>query len=176
MDWASPHGLDVLVSSEHGFFVWTPLAIIAIGGVVLLARRREGVRLALSLAAVAAVQAYVTGAVQSWTLAGAFGQRRFVALTVVLVIGLAAVFAAVRARRAVTVLAVATGLCLWWNLGLMVQFGAGMMDRQRLEPAKNAYNTFVTVPQRLPGIAWRYAFERQSFYQSPPADDRREPR
>ena len=35
-----------------------------------------------------ALQVYVGGSVESWTVAGAFGQRRFVALTVLLVIGL----------------------------------------------------------------------------------------
>ena len=29
-----------------------------------------------------AVQIYVSGSVESWTVAGAFGQRRFVALTI----------------------------------------------------------------------------------------------
>ena len=176
MDWTSPHGFDVLVSPAHGFFVWTPLAVVALAGLVLLARRRDGLRLAVPLAAVAAFQAYITGAVQSWTLAGAFGQRRFVALTIVLVIGLSAVFSALRSRRATAAGVVAAAVCLWWNLGLMAQFGAGLMDRQRLEPARNAYNTFVTVPWRLPGLAWRYTFERQSFYTTPTADDRREPR
>ncbi len=176
MDWTSPHGFDVLMSPAHGFFVWTPLALVALAGLALLVRRREGLRLAVPLAAMAACQAYVTGAVQSWTLAGAFGQRRFVALTIVLVIGLSAVFSALRSRRATVAAVVAAGLCLWWNLGLMAQFGAGMMDRQRLEPARNAYNTFVTVPLRLPGLAWRYTFERQSFYTPPTADDRRESR
>ena len=37
-----------------------------------------------------AAQVYVSGAVESWTVAGAFGQRRFVAVTILLVIGLAA--------------------------------------------------------------------------------------
>jgi hypothetical protein len=59
-------------------------------------------------------------------------------------------------------------LCVWWNLGLMVQFGAGLMDRQRLDWRRNAYNTFVDVPRRLPDIAYRYLFERGSFYRQPP--------
>ena len=35
-----------------------------------------------------ALQVYVGGSVESWTVAGAFGQRRFIALTTALVIGL----------------------------------------------------------------------------------------
>ena len=37
-----------------------------------------------------ALQVYVSGAVESWTVAGAFGQRRFVSITMILVVGLAA--------------------------------------------------------------------------------------
>jgi hypothetical protein len=115
----------------------------------------------------AALQVYVAGSVESWTVAGAFGQRRFVGLTVLLTVGLAAVFASVRSRGATALLTGAAILCVWWNAGLIVQFGAGLMDRQRLEPVRNAYNTFVVVPQRLPAIAFRYLFDRASFYQPP---------
>jgi len=48
----------------------------------------------------------------------------------------------------------------------MVQFGAGWMDRQRLNLRAVAYNTFVAVPRALPGLAWRYLSDRSSFYQS----------
>jgi hypothetical protein len=110
------------------------------------------------------VQVYVAGSVESWTVAGAFGQRRFVAMTSPFVIGLA-VFAARLARTRVRAAAAAlAALCVWWNLGLMVQFGAGLMDRQRLDLRANAYNAFVEVPRRLPDIAYRYLFERGSFY------------
>jgi hypothetical protein len=177
MDWTAPHALDVLVSPEHGFFIWTPLAVLALAGLVLLAVRggREAGpsasdtrRLTWLFLLITLGQVYVTGAVQSWTLAGAFGQRRFLALTVVLVTGLATMWTSARPRgaRAVTALAVVLGL--WWNIGLMVQFGAGLMDRQKLEPARNAYTTFVVVPARLPGIVYRYVFDRQSFYRAAP--------
>ena len=36
-----------------------------------------------------ALQIYVGGSVESWTVAGAFGQRRFIALTAAMVIGYA---------------------------------------------------------------------------------------
>jgi hypothetical protein len=37
------------------------------------------------------------------------------------------------------------------------------MDRQKLEPARNAYDAFVTLPRMAPGLAYRYVFDRQSF-------------
>jgi hypothetical protein len=62
--------------------------------------------------------------------------------------------------------AVAVAAACWWNIGLMAQFGAGMMNRQRLEPARIAYNTFVVMPRALPELAWRYFSDRASFYES----------
>jgi hypothetical protein len=167
MTWTAPHALDVLASPTHGFLMWTPLALLALAGLVWLPRiatrtRTVGV-VTVSLALAVVCQIYVAGSVESWTVAGAFGQRRFVALSPILVIGLSACLAGVgpRARR---VMAVATVVLVWWNLGLVVQFGAGLMNRQRLEPARIAYTSFVVLPARLPELAWRYVFDRTSFY------------
>ena len=176
MHWSSPHAIEVLLSPEHGFFVWTPLAVLALAGLVGLAWRpsKAGSRAAadsrwiavLALVMVAG-QVYVNGSIATWSQAGAFGQRRFVGLTILLTIGLAHLTASARGRVARGALLTAAVVCLWWNLGLMIQFGAGWMDRQRLEPAKNAYATFVTVPARLPELAYRYLFDRSSFYRQP---------
>ena len=38
------------------------------------------------------------------------------------------------------------------------------MDRQRLEPRKNAYDAIVTVPLETPSLVYRYLFDRASFY------------
>jgi hypothetical protein len=121
---------------------------------------RIGVCLLLAFAS----QVYVAGSVESWSVAGAFGQRRFVGLTAVFSVGLAALLMqATRAPARAGTLA-ATTLTVWWNLALIVQFGAGLMNRQRLELGRNAYQAFVTIPARLPDLAYRYVFERRSFY------------
>jgi hypothetical protein len=183
MTWTSPHAAGVLFSPEHGLFFWTPLAVLATAGLLLLVIRRGGrsgnvpaapgtreasLRIGVGLLAIVLFQIYVAGAVESWTVAGAFGQRRFVAMTGPFVIGLAVLGAHLSRTKARAAAAVVAGLCVWWNLGLMVQFGAGLMDRQRLDLRLNAYNTFVEVPRRLPDIAYRYLFERGSFYRSAP--------
>ncbi len=185
MSWSSPHALQVLFSPEHGFVFWTPLAVVAGLGLVMLLRAPRGTgdpgpdadphvtRLGWALAAMGASQVYVAGAVESWTVAGAFGQRRFVDLTVLLVIGLAMVAWRLRGRAGRAGLALAVALTLWWNISLMIQFGAGLMDRQALNLRRNLYNSVVTVPRRLPEIAYRYMFRRESFYRgSQPADHR----
>ena len=193
MIWTSPHAWGVLFSPEHGLFAWTPLALLAIAGLVLLAlgagageppaspkstTRETGQRTkagearwigALALLMFAA-QIYITGAVDSWTLAGALGQRRFVALTPILTLGLAAVLAAVAVsghRLGRALIASAVVLAVWWNVGLMAQFGLHRMDRQRLTLRENAWNTFVVLPLEAPSIVMRYFTDRASFYNQP---------
>jgi len=169
MTWTAPHGIDVLASPSHGFFWWTPLAVVAIAGLAVLWRKlpRDTRVISLSLAVMVALQIYVAGSVESWTVAGAFGQRRFVALTSILVIGLAAILAAATRPRALRMGTVAVlAIACWWNVALIAQFGAGMMNRQRLELPRIAYNTFVVMPRALPDLAWRYLFDRASFYES----------
>jgi hypothetical protein len=159
MKWSAPHGLEVLFSPGHGFFVWTPLAAVALLGLW----RRNVVFACLGLMAL--LQVYVGGSVDSWTVAGGFGQRRFVALTTVMVIGLASLLAARRGRWTIGIL---VALAVYWNIALTAEFSIGLMDRQHLDPAANAYDAFVTLPRLAPDLAYRYVFDRQSFYRAHP--------
>lgn len=191
MFWHSPHAAQVLFDTHHGFFFWTPLAVLAVTGLVLMtaAPRRlrgnataapaeSGVsptagasdirRLGACMLVMVALQVYISGAVESWTVAGAFGQRRFVAITIFLVIGLAALREWIRATSVRIAVNVAIVLCVWWNLALIAEFATSMMDRQRLELGRNAYDAFVTLPRKAPELLHRYFTERSSFYK--PAD------
>ena len=58
----------------------------------------------------------------------------------------------------------AIAICVWWNLALTAEFGTSMMDRQKLELKRNAYDAFVTLPRIAPGLMYRYLTERASFY------------
>jgi hypothetical protein len=191
MTWTAPHFLDVLFSSQHGLFVWTPLALVAVVGLVLLTCRSSTVPLTSSHASAAGrrdakwigaiallmflAQVYVAGSVESWTVAGSFGQRRFVAATPLLVLGLAA-FPTLPwfGRRAFRIIGAALVLlCIWWNIGLMAQFGLNLMNRQALSPASNARSSFVELPVRMPALVWRYLTDRESFFElSNPERDR----
>ena len=114
-----------------------------------------------------ALQVYVSGSVESWTVAGAFGQRRFVGAhdpardraRGAAVVAARRVAAARRHRRMAV-------LCVWWNLALIAEFGTGLMDRQRLELRKNAYDAFVTLPRMAPGLAYRYLVDRDVVLQA----------
>jgi hypothetical protein len=63
------------------------------------------------------------------------------------------------------VLTMVTIVAVYWNLALIGEFSIGLMNRQWLEPRKNAYDAFVTLPRDVPALAYRYLFDRSSFYQ-----------
>ena len=200
MNWRGPYALQVLFSPAHGFFVWTPLALIAIAGLVamilpppagenhLLAEQRPAQphgfrlqaedrrRIGLCLLLMVALQVYIGGSVESWTVAGGYGQRRFTALTALLIVGLAAADADLRAisRAARRVFIAGCVVAAYWNLALIAEFAVGLMDRQHLEPRANAYHAFVTLPREAPSLMYRYVFDRSSFYK--PRSEDREPR
>ncbi len=175
MSWTAPHALSVLFSPEHGLFAWTPLALLAIAGLVLVAvrarrDRHDASRIAVIALIMVAAQAYSSGSVESWTVAGSFGQRRFVAITPLLVLGIAGLLTYARQARAIWLrwaLRIVIGLCIWWNLGLMAQFGLHRMDRQQLNLAENARVTFIDLPLEAPRLAWRYLTDRESLYKLP---------
>lgn len=179
MTWTAPHAWGVLFDPHHGLFAWTPLAVVAVIGLVAVAfagrnavvrsqtTDRDARRIAIIALIMVAAQAYSSGSVESWTVAGSFGQRRFVAITPLLVLGLAGLFTFVQttwSRRAISVIVV---LCIWWNLGLMAQFGLHRMDRQQLMLKDNARVTFLELPLEAPRLAWRYLTDRQSLYKLP---------
>jgi hypothetical protein len=189
MTWTSPHFFEVLFSPQHGLFPWTPLALVAIVGLVWLALRgRRGETpaptdqiggatqwshpdlgwIATLMLLMGLLQVYVSGSVESWTVAGAFGQRRFVALTPILAVGLAALLPSRDARSGPGWARLAVCLVLvYWNLGLMAQFGLHLMDRQRLSLRDNARVTFLELPRMAPSVLVRYLTDRDSFYGLP---------
>ena len=173
MQWGAPHAGEVLVSLEHGFLWWTPLAVLGLAGLVMLIagagsqpEARDTRWIGVLVLLMVAAQVYVSGSIDSWSAAGTFGQRRFVALTAALTIGLAALFRPERPAWRRRLLGSAVVLTLWWNVGLMAQFGAGTMDRQRLVLPRNAYQNFVRLPLELPRLVYRYFADRESFYEA----------
>lgn len=176
MFWSSPHALRVLFSLNHGVVFWTPLFVLAIAGLIRLAAGRQYEHrpdtspdarwIGLLMLLMVVSQIYVSGSVNTWSAAGSFGQRRLIGLTVLLSVGLAVVLRSRVTGATALALPLLVVACVWWNLGLIAQFGSGTMDRQRLELSRNAYNNFVLIPRSLPGLTYRYLFDRSSFYKS----------
>ncbi|HEX6737725.1 MAG TPA: hypothetical protein VF310_05630, partial [Vicinamibacteria bacterium] len=116
MRYSSPHFLQVLFDPGHGLFVWCPLLLLAALGLLLAWRRGDGAVPALAAALLLTV--WINGSVESWSVAGAFGARRFVGMTVVFAWGLAALVEAARPRLGTPALAAALAVFVWWNVSL----------------------------------------------------------
>jgi hypothetical protein len=86
--WQAPALGRVLFSADHGLFSWTPIAALAVAGLFLLLRRDRalgGYLLALFFAFY-----YLIACYQDWDGISSYGNRFFVSLTPLFVLGLAA--------------------------------------------------------------------------------------
>ena len=150
----SPALLKVCFSSEHGLFSWTPIIVPAVVGLFFLARHDRN--LARYLLIVFAVYLYAIGCYQDWNGIASFGNRFFVSLTPLFVLGLAALFdrLAHSWKRCRTVILATASLSLFilWNLGMMYQWGVHLIPtRGPISWHEAVYNQFAVVP----GSAYR---------------------
>ena len=99
MQWDAPYLWEVLFSSKHGLFRWTPLAYLSILG-LLFARGSERRYLAGWLSVAFFLQVYVNGS--TWDFWGfwGFGARRMAGVTVAHLVGAAFLVDALRALHA----------------------------------------------------------------------------
>jgi hypothetical protein len=113
---AASRWLEVLFSSRHGLFSWTPIVTVAAIGTVAYLRRNPV--WAIPAVAVFAGMCWVNGSTVDWAAGSAFGGRRFVSSLAALSPGLALVVAAA-ARRPMFVIAPLAAVIIVWNQFLM---------------------------------------------------------
>ena len=87
MRWTSPFLQELLFSSRHGLFSWSPLLLFAAVGFLFFVHRqpRVGVPLLTLLVGIT----YVNSSVADWWAGGSFGARRFDSAIPILALGLA---------------------------------------------------------------------------------------
>lgn len=130
MRWREPALWAILFSDNHGLITWTPVILLALAGLVPLARRNPLVGVAAI--GFVAVSWYVNAAVADWWAGEAFGARRFLSCYPVFVIGLAALFARLRLSAA-RMAAVTTGFTAY-TLLLLLQYQAFMHGLRHVVP------------------------------------------
>src|ERR1700733_5367676 len=128
--WRSPYFLAVLFSSEHGLLVWTPVIALACIGVVIFVLREPRVAGAI-LAAMLAFYFFIS-CYPDWAGISSYGNRFFVSLTPIFIIGLSVFFARVAQvfvsqRVAVAALSSAVALLIVWNLAVIFQWGTHLV-------------------------------------------------
>jgi len=163
--WHSPWFLDLLLSSNHGLFSWTPVLILAVAGLIVFAFKFRPVGSSVLLVVFAFY--YFMAAYPDWPGISSYGNRFFVSLTVFFVLGLASFFdwaaAVLRSkRRSPAWLSALTAIFVLWNLGLMFQWGSHMIPARGMVSWRQvAQNQFSEVPKQLGTQLKLYLFRRK---------------
>jgi hypothetical protein len=131
-NWTSPVLAQVLFSNDHGLFVFTPLVVLAIVG--LFHVRRLDRPLGTICLLITVLFYFLISCFPWWYGAVGFGNRFFVSLTPIFVLGLASLFAWAAklwpdARAASFRLVPLTLLFVIWNLGLVYQWQTHLLPR-----------------------------------------------
>jgi hypothetical protein len=170
--WGSPRFARVLFSSDHGLLTWTPILIPALIGLALLYRfDRE-----LSIATLGSFVLlwYLIACDHNWDGLSSFGNRFFISLAPLFVLGLGVSFSAVctmfRAvnwgRAAFSALCAFTALLIAWNLAFIFQWGSHLIPvRGSISWKKMAMNQVSVVPSRMRHDLKAYFSRRSSLMQ-----------
>jgi len=167
--WASPVLLKVLFSSDHGVFSWTPVLVLAIAGLPFLIKRNLllGTGSALTFLA----YYYFIASYPDWDGLSSYGNRFFVSLTPIFVLGLSALLDALskwlgQAARAAQLAGSILLLLILWNLGFIFQWGTHMVPaRGQISWSMMVKNQFVGVPLRITHSMETYFLHRNEMMQ-----------
>jgi hypothetical protein len=175
--WTSPSLLKVCFSADHGLFSWTPILIAAVVGLFILWRYDRD--LAVYSTLVFAVVLYTIGCYQDWDGLSSFGNRFFISLTSIFVIGLAAFLDSLgrawNEKAALLVSASATTVLILWNLGLIFQWGTHLIPaRGPISWRHAAYNQFAVVPAEASQSLKNYLRHRSQMMNRIEQDDVRQ--
>jgi hypothetical protein len=165
--WKSPYFLAVLFSSDHGLFVWTPLLLLSVAGLFVFRWRYPDAGTPFLLAALAF---YVfIACYPDWAGISSYGNRFFVSLTALFVIGLAvlldrlaSLFRSVRPALAASCIVLACFVV--WNLAFMFQWGTHLVPaRGEISWSEMVHNQFLVVPREISAKVQNYLFHRANM-------------
>jgi hypothetical protein len=175
--WAHPVIWQPLLSSNHGLVSWTPIVLPSLVGLFLL-RRYDGELAAYSLAAFAAMY-YVVACHPDWHGISSFGNRFFISLTPLFVVGLGVFLQECsrclkQGRTAIAAGALAIGALILWNLAFIFQWGTGLVPHVGpISWRQMAYNQVVRVPYNLGSNLKTYFTHRSGMMKRIEEDDLR---
>ena len=164
-EWSAPHWRQVLFSTDHGVFSWTPILALAIAGLFLGTRRAR--QIAAYLAAGSAAFYYLIACYPYWDGVASFGNRFLISLTPIYVFGLALLLHRCGTYfrdggRAYVAAAGLTALLTAWNAGFIFQWGEHLIPvRGEISFGQMIHNQFFVVPKEITGHVQGYLFRRK---------------
>ncbi|MGH8338156.1 MAG: hypothetical protein ACRETL_15330 [Gammaproteobacteria bacterium] len=168
-NWGSPALFSVLFSSDHGLISWTPILLFALVGLFAFWRSVPRVGSMFMFAALAFY--YFIASYPDWAGISSYGNRFFVSLTPLFVLGLAVFlerFTRIfRTRRAALVSgSIFLASFVFWNAGLMFQWGSHLIPaRGPISFPQMIRNQFLLVPRQISSQFEMYLFHRKKLMQ-----------
>ena len=170
-NWGHPAFWSVLFSSRHGLWSWTPILIFAVFGLFFLRKRSS--LLGLGCILVFLSYYYFIASYPDWHGISSFGNRFFVSLTPIFVLGLAKIverfcgWTGGNRRAAFAQAGTAISLLILWNLGFIFQWGTHLVPaRDPISWSAMGRNQFVAVPQDLARSLKSYFSSRTNMMQN----------
>ena len=162
----SPRWSSVLFSSDHGLLVWTPILIPAVAGLFLLLRRSR--KPAAYLVGASLVFYYLIAIDPCWDGISSFGNRKFISLTPLFVLGLAVSFSHctrfLKRSSALLLASSVTSVLILWNLGFIFQWGTHLVPaRGPISWKQMAHNQVVVVPEQVLSDVKAYVENRRGL-------------
>jgi hypothetical protein len=167
--WRSPFFIAVLFSSNHGLFTWTPLLFFSVAGLFFFWRSQP--RLGAAFLAAALAFYFFIACYPDWAGISSFGNRFFVSLTALFILGLGVVldrFARLfrKPSAAMASAALVVACFVLWNLTFLFQWGTHLIPaRGPISWSEMIHNQFFVVPQRISADLRHYLFRRGDMMQ-----------
>lgn len=165
--WRSPEFLSVLFSSNHGLLSWTPLLAFAILGLLFFAFRVPKIGIPFFVA-LTAFYLFIS-VYPDWAGISSYGNRFFLSLTSLFILGLAYFFECTvsrfsQPRVALAVCSVVLAGFVLWNLGMIYQWGTHLVPaRGPISFREATYNQFLVVPRQITSQLHSYFFRRSDL-------------
>lgn len=118
-DFRHPQLINMLFSTHHGWITWSPIVVIAVLGLPLAVRGLGW--FAVALIAICLLDVYLNASLSDWYGGLAFGARRLTDQTLLLALGLAALFDWLAKRRMAFAVPLLTALGVAWTVLLMAR-------------------------------------------------------
>jgi hypothetical protein len=122
----TPHLWQLLFSGYHGLFIWQPLLLLGLIGLIIYYKKNRTLAFILTIAL--AFQIYINSALTDWMAGGSFGARRLDNSFFIFAIGLAEISSRLSKKKILTV--ILAGLIIIgiaWNILLMVATARGIL-------------------------------------------------
>jgi hypothetical protein len=165
--WTSPALFEVLFSSDHGMWAWTPILFLAVVGLFFLYKRNALLGAGSILTFLAYY--YFIASYPDWDGLSSYGNRFFISLTPIFILGLAALLEAfshalAKTSRAVAVSATIIALLTVWNAGFIYQWGTHLVPaRGKISWPEMVHNQFAVVPVRIERSLETYFLHRNDM-------------